>query len=453
MPALAEVGVFGGSGFYSFLPDVEEVAVDTPYGPTSDRFLIGEIGGVRVAFLPRHGRNHHLPPHAIPYRANLWAMRELGVRRIVGPCAAGSLARDVPPGAFVVCDQFVDRTRGRRRHLLRRPGTTHVSAADPYCPSLRARAARRGPRAGHRHPRRRHHGRRPGPALLDPRRVGLVRAMGWQVVNMTGYPEGWLARELGLCYANVSLITDYDVGVEGDGGGPVSHDAVMEVFAGNIARLRDLLFARDPEAREARPLPRSPGGRAIDGLDAGSARSDRTSAAAGVSRRHDALRPRPPSPAGALTTRRLQHLSRDAEPRAGPFALSRHDCGRRGRRPRGACAAGASATPGDRRRRRGRPRGLDSSRVEHPREERAAWSRSTNRGAVGGGELRVVADDLDLGRARLVALEVEVEHEAVAMRERHQAVEAERCARRHELHRDARGRPRPGSSRTRRARA
>ena len=137
MSAVAEIGVFGGSGFYNFLDDAEEVGVDTPYGPPSDRIVIGTVGGRRVAFLPRHGRRHHLPPHRIPYRANLWAMRELGVRRIIGPCASGSLSADIPPGAFVVCDQFVDRTSGRRHTFYDGPITTHVSAADPYCPDLR----------------------------------------------------------------------------------------------------------------------------------------------------------------------------------------------------------------------------------------------------------------------------------------------------------------------------
>jgi len=247
MTVQADVGVFGGAGFYSFLADVEEVAVDTPYGPTSDRFVIGEVGGVRVAFLPRHGRNHHLPPHAIPYRANVWAMRELGVRRVIGPCAAGSLALDVPPGAFVVCDQFVDRTNGRPDTFYDGPVTTHVSAADPYCPSLRALMLETGRAQG---VDIRDGGTMvviQGPRFSTRAESAWFGKMGWQVINMTGYPEAWLARELGLCYVNVSLITDYDVGVEGVDSGPVSHGAVLEVFTRNNARLRDLLFAAIPQ--------------------------------------------------------------------------------------------------------------------------------------------------------------------------------------------------------------
>src|SRR5881392_1567553 len=133
----AEVGVFGGSGFYSFLEDVEELEVETPYGKPSAPFVVGEVGGKRVAFLPRHGVHHELPPHRIPYRANVWAMRELGVRRIVGPCASGALDPSLERGAFVVCDQFVDRTHGRADTFYDGPETTHVSAADPFCAYLR----------------------------------------------------------------------------------------------------------------------------------------------------------------------------------------------------------------------------------------------------------------------------------------------------------------------------
>ena len=131
-------GVFGGSGFYRFLDDVEEVPVATPYGPPSAAIRVGRIEGNEVAFMPHHGDEHTLPPHRINYRANLWAMKELGVERILGPCAAGSLQMDIPIGEFVVCDQVVDRTRTRPHTFYDGPETTHVSFADPYCPELRA---------------------------------------------------------------------------------------------------------------------------------------------------------------------------------------------------------------------------------------------------------------------------------------------------------------------------
>src|SRR5713101_7248089 len=131
--AEAEIGVFGGSGFYSFIEDAREVEVETPYGKQTAPPIVGEIGGRRVAFLPRHGRHHELPPAQIPYRANVWAMREVGVRRIIGPCASGALRADLKLGEFVVCDQFVDRTWGRADTFYDGEPVTHVSAADPYC--------------------------------------------------------------------------------------------------------------------------------------------------------------------------------------------------------------------------------------------------------------------------------------------------------------------------------
>src|SRR6516225_7953649 len=137
----AEVGVFGGSGFYSLMGgQVEQVSVQTPYGAPSDSIAVGRIGDVRVAFLPRHGPHHRLPPHAINYRANLWAMAELGVTRIIAPTAAGSLQPHVKPGEFVICDQFVDRTYAREQTFYDGPRVVHISSANPYCPDLRTRS-------------------------------------------------------------------------------------------------------------------------------------------------------------------------------------------------------------------------------------------------------------------------------------------------------------------------
>ena len=130
------IGIFGGSGFYRFLDDVEEMPLATPYGPPSAPVRIGKVDGVDVAFMPRHGDEHSLPPHRINYRANVWAMREVGVRRIIGPSACGSLRKDIEPGTFVICDQFVDRTQARESTFYDGPQTTHVTAADPYCPDL-----------------------------------------------------------------------------------------------------------------------------------------------------------------------------------------------------------------------------------------------------------------------------------------------------------------------------
>jgi 5'-methylthioadenosine phosphorylase len=238
------VGIFGGSGFYSFLDDVEEVAVDTPYGPPSARVRLGEIEGRRVAFMPRHGDEHTLPPHRINYRANVWAMRQVGVKRIVAPSACGSLKPELEPGTFLVCDQFVDRTRGREDTFYDGPQTTHVSAADPYCPDLTAALAAADPevRVG---------GTVvvvQGPRFSTRAESRWFAAAGWDVVNMTQYPEAWLARELELCYVNLMLVTDYDVGLEGmPDVPPVSADMAFEVFSENLDRLRALLFRVVPK--------------------------------------------------------------------------------------------------------------------------------------------------------------------------------------------------------------
>ncbi len=240
----AEIGVFGGSGFYSFVEGAEEVRVETPFGPPSAPPVVGAVGGKNVAFIPRHGARHELPPAQINYRANVWAMKELGVRRIIGPCASGALDAELELGEFVVCDQFVDRTSGREDTFYEGPVTTHVSAADPYCPDLRrilvqtARELEIAVRDG---------GTVvviQGPRFSTRAESRWFQQMGWDVINMTAYPEGYLARELELCYANISMVTDHDVGV--DGAEPVSHETVIRVFEENNARLRELLFVAIP---------------------------------------------------------------------------------------------------------------------------------------------------------------------------------------------------------------
>lgn len=240
----ADVGVFGGSGFYSFLEDTETVDLDTPFGRPSAPPVIGRVGDVRVAFIPRHGRHHEFPPHRVPYRANVWAMKELGVGRVVGPNACGSLTRDVKPGEFVICDQLVDRTRDRPNTFYDGPETTHVSFADPYCPTMREVAIERGRALGIPLHERGTVVVIEGPRFSTRAESAWFAAAGWEVINMTQYPEALLARELELCYANISLITDYDVGVEGIP--PVTHEEVVRVFEQNNARLRELLFAMIP---------------------------------------------------------------------------------------------------------------------------------------------------------------------------------------------------------------
>jgi len=241
------VGVFGGSGFYQFLEDVEEAAIATPYGPPSARIRIGEIDGTRVAFMPRHGDHHELPPHRINYRANVWAMREVGAQRILGPCACGSLKPELEPGTFVVADQFVDRTRGREDTFYDGPQTTHVGAVEPYCVDLRATVVDAAKELGIHVVDGGTVVVIAGPRFSTRAESRWFAAAGWDVVNMTAYPECWLARELELCYLTIALVTDYDVGLEGIPGiEPVSVEAAFRVFADNLDRLRDLLFRAVP---------------------------------------------------------------------------------------------------------------------------------------------------------------------------------------------------------------
>ncbi|MEO6121075.1 MAG: S-methyl-5'-thioadenosine phosphorylase [Acidimicrobiales bacterium] len=243
----AEIGVFGGSGFYAFMEDVTTVAVHTPYGSPSAPLSVGTVGDRRVAFMPRHGAHHELPPHRVNYRANVWAMAELGVRRIIGPCAAGSLQPHIHPGEFVVCDQLVDRTSGRADTYFDGGVVGHISFADPYCPDLRSElvgAARAEGITVHDRGTVVVIG---GPRFSTRAESGWYRSAGWEVVNMTQYPEAYLARELGLCYAAVALITDYDTGLEGvDGIEPVTMDVVFEVLRRNVERTRALLFSAIP---------------------------------------------------------------------------------------------------------------------------------------------------------------------------------------------------------------
>jgi len=255
------MAVIGGSGLYALLPDAEEHAVDTPYGPPSDPITVASVGDRRVAFLPRHGRDHRFPPHRIPYRANVWALRQLGVRQIIAPCAVGGLRADLGPGTFVVPDQLIDRTSGRRQTFYD-TGAVHVNFADPYCPTGRATTLK----AAQQH----------GIAAVDGGTMVVVEgprfstraesrayaAMGGTIINMTGHPEAVLARELALCYSAIALVTDLDAGVEGDHG--VTMDEVFRVFGENTERLRGVLL----DAVQALPGERSCGcDAALDGID------------------------------------------------------------------------------------------------------------------------------------------------------------------------------------------
>lgn len=239
--AQAEIGVFGGSGFYSLLEDPTEIKVDTPYGPPSDSLMLGKLAGRQVVFLPRHGRTHSIPPHKINYRANVWAFKQLGVKAVISPCAAGSLKREVEPGHFVVCDQFVDRTSGRPDTFYDGPIVTHVSPADPYCPVLRQIAI--DVIRDHKIPV---HETGTivvinGPRFSTKAESKWFGSLGWEVIGMTQYPEVYLCRELGMSVVNISLITDHDSGVHAETEA-VNAKSVLEVFKQNAENIQKVVI-------------------------------------------------------------------------------------------------------------------------------------------------------------------------------------------------------------------
>ncbi|MGQ0617358.1 MAG: S-methyl-5'-thioadenosine phosphorylase [Acidimicrobiia bacterium] len=241
----AEIGVFGGSGLYSFLDDGEEIEVPTPWGPPAAPVCVGVLEGRRVAFLPRHGTRHQFPPQSVNYRANVDAMRQLGVKALLGPFAAGSLQPHIHPGDFVVVDQFVDRTWGRPDTFydsFAETGPHHVSVADPYDAGLRAALVAGAGALGIGA----HDGGTvvvvQGPRFSTRAESAFYRAQGWDVVNMTQYPEAALAAEAGIPYAGVALVTDYDTGLDGEPGvRPVTQEEVFGFFESNVHRVRDLL--------------------------------------------------------------------------------------------------------------------------------------------------------------------------------------------------------------------
>ncbi len=245
----AALGVFGGSGFYEFLDDAQEVQVDTPYGRPAAPIMVGTVAGHAVAFMARHGREHGYAAHRVPYRANLWAMHSIGVRSIVAPCSVGSLQPDIHPGQLVVIDQVVDRTWGRPDTFhdvgspTDEPGSAgpvhHQTFADPYDAEMRAALVAAGPRTNADVLDGGTMVVINGPRFSTRAESAWFRAMGWHVVNMTGYPEAVLAAELGIRYASVALVTDYDAGV--DGHQPVTMDHVFAVMRANVARVRNLI--------------------------------------------------------------------------------------------------------------------------------------------------------------------------------------------------------------------
>jgi 5'-methylthioadenosine phosphorylase len=239
-PARADIGVIGGSGFYTFLAGAERVSITTPFGDPSDDVVIGDLEGRRVAFLARHGQGHRFPPHRVNYRANLWALRSVGVRQVLAPCAVGSLKPSHGPGTIVVPDQVVDRTWGRDHTVYDGIGpVVHVGFADPYCPRGRQAVIQAGQAAGKNMVSAGTLVVINGPRFSSRAESLWHQQAGWTVVGMTGMPEAAIARELAMCFTTIALVTDHDAGVDADHA--VTHEEVLTVFASSLEGLKAVL--------------------------------------------------------------------------------------------------------------------------------------------------------------------------------------------------------------------
>jgi 5'-methylthioadenosine phosphorylase len=226
----AQVGVIGGSGFYELLENAREVTIETPFGAPSDSYFLGQIGGVDVAFFPRHARGHRILPSEVNYRANVWGMKALGVRYILSASAVGSLRAELKPLDIVVPDQLYDRTKGRASTFFGDGVVVHMGFADPFCPYCAAEIAAHG-RAGGATV---HEGGTyvciEGPQFSTRAESRVYRQLGFDIIGMTNLQEAKLAREAEICYATMALVTDYDVWYEGE------EDVTLERVLDNVRR-------------------------------------------------------------------------------------------------------------------------------------------------------------------------------------------------------------------------
>ena len=246
----ADIAVIGGTGVYDpeIVENVREVKVYTPFGAPSDLVTLGTYKGRKVAFIPRHGKGHQIPPHRINFRANIWALKELGVRQIVASSAVGSLREDYAPGDFVVTDQFIDRTKGRPDTFYEGGRLCHISSADPICPQLHDFFVGHARKLGLRvHPTGTYVCVQ-GPRFSTRAESKLFRQWGADLVGMTLYPECVLAREAEICYVSVAMVTDYDVWAEK----PVSTQEILETLQDNSANFKRLIMEALPGIPEER---------------------------------------------------------------------------------------------------------------------------------------------------------------------------------------------------------
>jgi 5'-methylthioadenosine phosphorylase len=237
----AEVGIIGGSGFYSLIEDAESVEIETAYGKPSDKVSIGMIGGRKVAFIPRHGSSHTIPPHKVPYRANIEAFNSLGVTRVISTAACGSLKREFRTGQVVFFDQFVNMTSGREDTFFDRGEVAHVSTADPYCSDLRASASEAATGLGFEHKDNCCVVVVNGPRFSTKAESNMFIKQGFDLINMTQYPEAALVRERAMCYLGIGIITDYDSGVAQEGVPPSDYSEMLKTFSQNVSKVKSIL--------------------------------------------------------------------------------------------------------------------------------------------------------------------------------------------------------------------
>ncbi|MDG6095505.1 S-methyl-5'-thioadenosine phosphorylase [Acetobacter sp. AN02] len=241
------IGIIGGSGLYDIdgLEDKVWRSVDTPWGAPSDRLLTGRLAGVRCVFLPRHGRGHPIPPSRLNYRANIAAMKRSGVTDIISLSAVGSLKEELPPGHFVIVDQFIDRSFAREKSFFDTGCVAHVSVADPVCPRIGDVAEAKLKELGIAYTRGGTYLVMEGPQFSTKAESELYRSWGCSVVGMTNMPEAKLAREAEICYATVAMVTDYDCWHPDHDS--VTVEAVVKIMHENGAHARDLVRAMIPE--------------------------------------------------------------------------------------------------------------------------------------------------------------------------------------------------------------
>lgn len=249
----AEIGVIGGSGLYSLLKDAEELEGATEYGRPSSPISVGTIGGRKVAFLSRHGGRHMIPPHKVPYKSNIAALKQLGVKRIIASAAVGSLDPEYKPGELAFFDQYVNMTHGRDDTFYHSTPVTHVSSAEPYCPEMRAIAHAAAAGLGISAHREGTVVVINGPRFSTKAESRMFARQGFNMINMTQYPEAHLALEQEICYLGIGMVTDYDSGLEGrDDIRPVTMEEVQKIFAGNVAKVKDLIKNIVPAVPEGR---------------------------------------------------------------------------------------------------------------------------------------------------------------------------------------------------------